>query len=80
MAETSHRSQSGTSRRAPVYRLPGTSGEVSIDSHGEEIRARAARTVCRLARDEEERTGLLSMLGLDTVERKAVAGRLPKVR
>ncbi|WP_156515760.1 hypothetical protein [Amycolatopsis regifaucium] len=51
-----------------------------MDSPGEEIRARAARIVCRLARDEEERTGLLSMLGLDTDEGKAVAGRLPKVR
>ncbi|SFJ13820.1 hypothetical protein SAMN04489731_11626 [Amycolatopsis regifaucium] len=80
MAKTPHRSQPGTPRRAPVYRLPGTSGEVSMDSPGEEIRARAARIVCRLARDEEERTGLLSMLGLDTDEGKAVAGRLPKVR
>jgi hypothetical protein len=33
-----------------------------------------------LARDEEDRTGLLSMLGLDTVDRTGVAGRLPKVR
>ncbi|WP_167369632.1 hypothetical protein [Amycolatopsis orientalis] len=51
-----------------------------MDAPSDEIRARAARMVYRLARDEEERSSLLAMLGLDTVERTAVSGRLPTVQ
>jgi len=70
MTNASHRSTSGKPRRTPVYRLPGTNGEVHMEAPGEEIRARAARTVCRLARDENERAGLLAMLGLTAVEHR----------
>ena len=80
MAKKPDRTPSSPAPRTPVYRLPGTSGEVSMDALGDEIRARAARMVCRLARDEEERTSLLAMLGLEEVERTTVSERLPTVR
>ncbi|WP_410604681.1 hypothetical protein [Amycolatopsis sp. lyj-90] len=80
MVKTPHLSLSTTRRRAPVYRLPGTNGEVSTEAPDEEIRARATRTVWRLVQNEEERTGLLAMLGLDPADRSTMAGRPPEKR
>lgn len=58
----------------PVYRLPGTNGEVAVTSDGDDVRARATRTVCRLARDDEELADLLAMLGLDMSESTSPSG------